>query len=147
MMVDFGVLSAIRNLIRSEKVGSNYGLSPKSVYVMEPEIAPSEWPAIFLELEESWSTGRRPGVGSVSLKISILSNSADGAEALDIATQVRHLIDGASFEVDDSYEATLRMNSSIMDMKKVASAPRKVEQFYEAFVQRIALERAEDSVQ
>jgi hypothetical protein len=134
-MVDFGVLSAVRELIISEKVGNSYGLLPKCVYIMEPEVAPSTWPAVFLELEESW-TGK-PGMGSVSFKISIFSNSSDGVEALDIANQIRQLVDGASFEVEPDYEATMRMNSSIVDIKKVVSAPRKVEQYYEAFVRRV----------
>ncbi|MDR1908205.1 MAG: hypothetical protein LBQ43_05100 [Holosporales bacterium] len=145
-MVDFGILSAIRQLICSERIGDDYGLLPSSIYVMKPDIAPKKWPAVFLELEESWSTGCMPGMGSVALKISVLSNSKDGAEALDIANQIRQLIDGSSIEVETCYEATFRMNSSIVDMKKVALAPRKVEQYYEAFVHIVGTKDVNGSI-
>ncbi|MDR1598102.1 MAG: hypothetical protein LBR89_04170 [Holosporales bacterium] len=144
-MVDFGILSALRQLIDSEGVGRDYGLSLSSVYIMEPDVAPVDWPAVYLTLEESWSVGSVPG-GTVMFKVSILSNSDDGMEALDIANQIRQLIDGASLEVEMELDATLRMNSSIVDMKKVAMTPRRVEQFYEAFVRSAPAESADDYV-
>lgn len=135
-MVEFGILSAIRQLVCQEKIGCHYGLSKESIYMMVPHIVPNTWPAIFLELEESWHSNihTKPKTGKVVLKISILSNSKDGIEALDIANQIRQLIDGISLELKSDYEATFRMNSSIVDIKKIVDIPRKVEQYYEAFI-------------
>jgi hypothetical protein len=134
-MVEFGILSMIRKLICENGIGGNYGLSLDSVYVMEPVVTPKLWPAIFLDLEESWRAGVNSNIGKISLKISVLSCSENGQESLDMANQLRQLIDGASFDIEDAFNATLKMSSCVVDIKKVINTPRKVEQYYEAFIQ------------
>ncbi|MDR2464064.1 MAG: hypothetical protein LBD36_00385 [Holosporales bacterium] len=147
-MVEFSILSVIRELIGKKGIGKSYGLSLESVYVMEPVIIPRLWPAIFLDLEESWLAGVNSNIGRMSLKISVLSNSADGRESLDIANQLCQLFDGSSLDIEDTFNATLKMNSCVVDIKKLVNTPRKVEQYYEALIQvktdKCALETTND---
>ncbi|GHS91568.1 hypothetical protein AGMMS49949_02170 [Alphaproteobacteria bacterium] len=137
-MVDFGVLAALRQWMGQEGVGSEYGLTLENVFVMTPTAVPQKWPSIILELEEVWNQKVRLKTegGRVVFKIIIFGNSEDGSEVIDIANCLQQLLDGISFSLPPSYEVTFRMNSSVLDFKKVINSPRKVEQRCEAFVRK-----------
>lgn len=142
-MVEFGVLSAIRSCLAEEGIGEAYGLSADRIYVMTPQGQIAKSPVVILDLEETWmpSASGHPDFGKVTLKISILSDSHDGSESLEIAKQICQRLDGATLAVEGPCEATLRMGSSVLDMKKVQDSPRRVEQYYEALVHRSRFRR------
>jgi hypothetical protein len=137
-MVDFGILSTLRNLICSDEMIRAYGLFPENIYISPINFVPGNWPAVFIELEEIWNQNSKKKESSsrVVLGLSILSNKEDGLESLNIANCICRLIDGISFDLRGGYEATFRMKSSVVDLKKTENAPRKVEQCYEAFVKK-----------
>ncbi len=142
-MVEFGVLAAIRSYLVEEGVGESVGLSLDNIYVLTPREMTQSGPAVILDLEEAWapSASLHPHFGKVTLKISILGDSDDGSESLTIAKELSHRLDGATLSVNDACEATLRMGSSVLDLKKVKDAPRRVDQYYEALVHRSRFRR------
>lgn len=142
-MVEFGVLSAIRSCLAEDEVGESHGLSADHIYVMAPQGPVSSGPVVVLDLEETWtpSASGHPDFGKVTLKISILGDSQDGSESLAIGKQIQQRLDGATLAVDGACEATLRMGSSVLDMKKAKDSPRRVEQYYEALVHKSRFRR------
>jgi hypothetical protein len=136
-MVDFGVLSAVRQIICENGIGLLQGLSESSVYVSVPECIPQTWPIIFIELEETWSPSRKlkkAPQAKVAFKVSVLCNNNDGSAAIEISNQISAAIDGVTISLGTENIAVFKFKSSIVDFKKVLKQPRKVEQFYEAIV-------------
>ncbi|MDR0633093.1 MAG: hypothetical protein LBF84_03055 [Holosporales bacterium] len=136
-MVDFGVLSAVRQIICENGIGLLQGLSESSVYISVPDCVPQTWPMIFIELEETWSPNRKlknAPQAKVAFRVSILCNNNDGSAAIEISNQINAAIDGLTLYLDKENVAVLKFKSSIVDFKKVLKQPRKVEQFYEAIV-------------
>lgn len=72
--------------------------------------------------------------GKVVFRVLALSKSKTGAEALDIANQVRFGLDGTTLPLEGGLEATFRLMSSVVDLKKRQEEPRRAEQLYEALV-------------
>ena len=136
-MVDYGILEAIRRLICDSIIGIRDGLSDDNVYTSIPEVYPSSWPAIFIELEEAWSPKRKiknAPHAKISFKVSILCNNKDGDSAINISNEIIAATDGLVLFLDGKNIATFRLKSSILDFKKDKYNPRKVEQFYEAII-------------
>lgn len=137
-MIDFGVLSVIRQLICQEQIGKEHGLQGDNIYIMAPKTIPTAWPIVFLELEEAWgsskSVSNNHSHARLVIKISVLSASDNGQEAIDIAKQISEMLDGRSLDLLNQMSAMCKLNSSVLDIKKVAKTPRKVEQFYEVWI-------------
>lgn len=137
-MVEFGVLAAIRSCFSEEGIGADFGLVADHIFVMQPQGTVPPGPVVIIDLEEAWtpSASLHPDFGKVTLKISILGDSSDGAESLSIGQQIQQRLDGSTLSVDGSCEATFRKGSSVLDMKKSTHSPRRVDQYYEALVHR-----------
>lgn len=137
-MVDFGVMTTIRQLICQNKIGFEYGLTPSDIYIMIPDIYPKRSPLVFLELEEAWCDRKlvtnKNLSAKVMIKVSILSQSNNGIESLDISNKISQMVDGQIIPLNDGNYAIFKLNSSIVDIKKVGDMPRKVEQYYEALI-------------
>ncbi|MDR3285355.1 MAG: hypothetical protein LBS83_01580 [Holosporales bacterium] len=137
MLVDFGILSAIRQVICDNGIGLERGLKKSNIYIMIPEILPQPWPAVFLELEETWCPSRKikkAPQARVAFKISVLCNNNDGSAAIEISNQICSALDGLSLLLDEGNIGMLKFKSSIVDFKKVLQIPRKVEQFYDSII-------------
>jgi hypothetical protein len=141
MMVDYGVLAAVRQLICEKGIGARCGLVSGNVYIMIPEVLPQTWPAVFLELEETWcpnAKAKRAPHARVAFKVSVFCNDSDGAHAIDISNQICSAVNGLDLLLGLEMEnmATFKFKSSVVDFKKVLKQPRKVEQFYEAIIRQ-----------
>ncbi|MDR0625197.1 MAG: hypothetical protein LBF72_01985 [Holosporales bacterium] len=136
-MVDFGVLVAVRKLICEKRIGAKYGLVGGNIFIMVPDVLPQTWPAVFLELEETWCPNvrsKRVPYARVAFKLSVFCNDNDGAHAIDISNQICSALNGLDLLLDEENLAAFKFKSSVVDFKKVLKQPRKVEQFYEAVI-------------
>lgn len=160
--IDFGVLSVVRqNLIRGA-VGASCGVTEANLYTAVPRTL-EHGETIVLDLEEAWhfspeevAEGQLISplrattssmVGKVVFRLIVLSTSISGSEALDVANQARFMLDGATLSLGEpkngktsrrpqQLEATFRMVSNIVDLKKRRDLPRKVEQLYEVLIHK-----------
>lgn len=132
-MADYGVLSAIRNLISSDDNIIEYGLDEKVHLAIPPK---SELPLVLLELEEIWTSlklGMDCGHARLKLKASIMSNHPTGRESITLADNIRQVMDGKTVEVEQNMRATIRLSNSVIDLP-VKNGPRMVQQYYEVLV-------------
>lgn len=170
--IDFGVLSVVRqNLIRGA-VGASCGLTEADLYTAMPRTL-ERGEAVVLDLEEAWhfspediaervvTPTRRAATssmaGKVVFRLIVLSASVSGSEALDVANQSRFMLDGATLplsrEADgkkgrgcQQLEATFRMVSNVVDLKKRFDLPRKVEQVYEVLIHKKRVMKSTKSI-
>lgn len=155
--IDFGVLSVVRQSLIRGTVGASCGLTEADLYTTMPRTL-ERGEALVLDIEEAWhflpedasedGDSQRAATNSLAGKIVfrliVLSDSTNGSEALDIANQARFLLDGATLSLDkekdgsedQQLEATFRMVSNVVDLKKRRDLPRKVEQLYEALIHK-----------
>lgn len=134
-MIDFGVLTAIRdiltthNTIPSEEHSDNIHISyPAKTAIM---------PMVVLELEEVWTSlalGQNSPSAKLKLKAQTLSDKMTSKESLTISEKVRALIDGKTISLEDGKSVTLKLENSIIDIPTEIHKTRNVKQFFEAIV-------------
>ena len=134
-MADFGVLSAIRDLLKTEGDIVSEGIS-NQIHISYPTKT-SIFPMIILELEEVWTSmalGKNSPKARIKLKAQTLSDKPSGKESITIAEKVRCLIDGKTIRMDNGQLVTLRMENCIVDIPTAINKTRNVKQYFEAIV-------------
>ena len=133
IMVDFGILGALRSVLQEASVIQDKGLHGH-IHLNTPP--GSKYPAIVLEIEEIWTNMMLvpTGVfGRLKLKASMLSENIGGRESIEMASLVEKAIDGKKILLKDGKEAIMRLEGSIIDMPNNQS-PRAVQQYYQALI-------------
>lgn len=137
-MIDFGVLSAVRNALSEQNSGDAMQLPAANIYLTALPPAPDTWPLVLIELEELW--GNRSTLANYNararllIKISIFSNTPSGGDSLEVANHVSWRLNGQSLLLADENAAMCKLQSSVLDLKKKADEPRKAVQYYEIWV-------------
>lgn len=134
-MADFGVLSAIRDLLKTEEEIVSEGIS-NQIHISYPTKS-SLFPMIILELEEVWTSlayGKNSPKARIKLKAQTLSDKPSGKESITIAEKIRGLIDGKTIRTDNGNLVTLRMENCIVDIPTTINKTRNVRQYFEAIV-------------
>lgn len=132
-MADYGVLSAVRELIASDDGVIKFGLGEKVLLAIPPK---SEPPLILLELEEIWTSlklGMDCGHARLKLKASIMSKNPTNRESINAADNIRQAVDGKTINVNENMRATIRLSNSVIDIP-VKNGPKTVQQYYEVLV-------------
>lgn len=134
-MADFGVLSAIRELLKTERDIVSEGVS-EQIHISYPSKT-SMFPMIILELEEVWTSmtmSRNSPKARLKLKAQTLSDKPSGKESITIAEKVRGLIDGKTIRTENGCLVTLRMENCVVDIPTSINKTRNVKQYFEAVV-------------
>lgn len=134
-MADFGVLSAIRDMLKMQMSSIGDGIADH-IHISYPAKT-STFPMVILELEEVWTSlalGQHSPRARLKLKARTLSNKQSGKESITIAEKVRGSIDGKTIRLDDGKLVTLRLENSIVDIPTNINKTRNVQQFFEAIV-------------
>lgn len=134
-MADFGVLSAIRDLLKTEGDIVSEGVS-NQIHISYPAKT-SIFPMIVLELEEVWTSlamGKNSPKARIKLKAQTLSDKPSGKESITIAEKVRNIIDGKTIRMENGNLVTLRMENCIVDIPTAINKTRNVKQYFEAIV-------------
>ncbi len=134
-MADFGVLSAIRELLKTERDIVSEGVS-EQIHISYPSKT-SIFPMIILELEEVWTSmalGKNSPKARLKLKAQTLSDKPSGKESITIAEIMRGLIDGKTIRTENGNLVTLRMENCIVDIPTSINKTRNVKQYFEAIV-------------
>ena len=133
--MDFGVLKAIRNcLLQSEKAQE---LGVKQVYLSPPKS--QDFPIIFLEIEEIWtSMVPLPGnaFAKIKFKASSFSHGEKGKQSLNIATTLRHEIDGTIMDLEEGKKGTSRFINSVIELPH-PNRPSSIEQYFDVLVRDV----------
>lgn len=132
-MADYGVLSALRQLISSAEDIIQCGMADKVHLALPPG---TNYPIVLLELEEIWTSlklGEDCGHARLKLRTSVMNNGATNRENLGIADAIRQAVDGKTIKVDEDMRATIKLSSSIIDLP-LKNGPKTVQQFYEVLV-------------
>ncbi len=134
-MADFGVLSAIRDMLKmqfstdEQKMGDH-------IHINYPAKT-STFPMVVLELEEVWTSlalGKNSPRARLKLKARTLSNKLSGKESITISEKLRGSIDGKTIQLEDGKIVTLRLENSIVDIPTNLNKTRNVQQVFEAIV-------------
>lgn len=134
-MADFGVLSAIRDMLKmqfstdEQKIGDH-------IHINYPAKT-STFPMVVLELEEVWTSlalGKHSPRARLKLKARTLSNKLSGKESITISEKLRGSIDGKTIQLEDGKIVTLRLENSIVDIPTNLNKTRNVQQVFEAIV-------------
>jgi len=134
-MADFGVLSAIRDMLKmqfstdEQKMGDH-------IHINYPAKT-STFPMVVLELEEVWTSlalGKHSPRARLKLKARTLSNKLSGKESITISEKLRGSIDGKTIQLEDGKIVTLRLENSIVDIPTTLNKTRNVQQVFEAIV-------------
>lgn len=134
-MIDFGVLTAIRDLLTVHNTVPNEEGSG-NIHISYPAKTASK-PMVVLELEEIWTSlalGQNSPRAKLKLKAQTLSDKMTSKESLTISERVRSLIDGKTINLQDGKSVTLRLENSIIDIPTEIHKTRNVKQFFEAIV-------------
>ncbi|MCX7343644.1 MAG: hypothetical protein NT128_05835 [Proteobacteria bacterium] len=134
-MADFGVLSAIRELLKTERDIVSEGVS-EQIHISYPSKT-SIFPMIILELEEVWTSmtmNKNSPKARLKLKAQTLSDKPSGKESITIAEKLRGLIDGKTIRTENGSLVTLRMENCIVDIPTSINKTRNVKQYFEAIV-------------
>ncbi len=134
-MADFGVLSAIRDMLKMQ-MSVNFKDVADHIHISYPAKT-SSYPMVILELEEVWTSlalGKHAPRARLKLKARTLSDKPSGKESITIAEKVRGSIDGKTIQLDDGKLVTLKLENSIVDIPTSINKTRNVEQFFEAIV-------------
>lgn len=134
-MADFGVLSAIRDMLKMQVSIKEEGIEDH-IYITYPAKT-STFPMVILELEEVWTSlalGKHSPRARLKLKARTLSDKASGKESITIAEKLRGLIDGKTIALEDGKLVTLRLENSIVDIPTNINKTRNVAQFFEAII-------------
>jgi len=132
-MADYGVISAVRNMIANAQEIVQLGLSQKVHCAIPPKAEP---PLVLIELEEIWTSlklGKDCGHARLKVKASIIGNTPTQKDSLKIADQIRSQMDGKTIKVDDDMRATIRLSNSIIDLPTKVGH-KSVQQYYEVLV-------------
>jgi hypothetical protein len=135
MMADFGVLSAIRDMLKMQMSTDEHGMADH-IHISYPTKT-STYPMIILELEEVWTSlamGKHSPRARLKLKARTLSNKLSGKESITIAEKLRGSIDGKTINLEDGKIVTLRLENSIVDIPTNLNKTRNVQQYFEAIV-------------
>ena len=134
-MADFGVLSAIRDMLKMQMSTDEHGMADH-IHISYPAKT-STYPMIILELEEVWTSlamGQHSPSARLKLKAKTLSNKLSGKESITIAEKLRGSIDGKTINLEDGKIVTLRLENSIVDIPTNLNKTRNVQQYFEAIV-------------
>ena len=134
-MIDFGVLSAIRDLLKAQQELIIEGVA-EQIHTSYPTKA-LLFPMVILELEEVWTSvalGKNSPHAKLKLRAQTLSNKPSGKESITIAEKVRSLIDGKTLRLANGNLVTLRMENCIVDIPTSLNKTRNVQQYFEAIV-------------
>jgi hypothetical protein len=134
-MADFGVLSAIRDMLKIQLSTDEQGIADH-IHISYPAKT-STFPMIVLELEEVWTSlalGQHSPRARLKLKARTLSDKVSGKESITIAEKLGKSIDGKTIRLDDGKLVTLRLENSIVDIPTNINKTRNVQQFFEAIV-------------
>jgi hypothetical protein len=132
-MVDFGVLSAIRELIKTQIINDDVH---DQIHISHPTQT-SAFPMVVLELEEVWTSmalGKNSPRAKLKVKAQTLSNKPSGKESITIAEKLRGLIDGKTFRLENGSLVTMRLQNCIVDIPTSLNKTRNVKQYFEAIV-------------
>jgi hypothetical protein len=134
-MIDFGVLTAIRDLLTMHNTVSNEA-GTDNIYISYPAKSAIK-PMVVLELEEVWTSlalGQNSPCAKLKLKAQTLSDKMTSKESLTISEKVRALIDGKTINLENGKSVTLKLANSIIDIPTDINKTRNVKQFFEAIV-------------
>lgn len=134
-MVDFGVLSAIRDLLKTEGTIVDGG-KHEQIHISYPTKT-LIFPMVILELEEVWTSmalGKNSPRAKLKLKAQTLSDKPSGKESITIAEKVRSLIDGKTIHMENGSLVTLRLENCVVDIPTSINKTRNVRQYFEAIV-------------
>ena len=134
-MVDFRVLSAIRDLLKTEGTIVDGG-KHEQIHISYPTKT-SIFPMVILELEEVWTSmalGKNSPRAKLKLKAQTLSDKPSGKESITIAEKVRSLIDGKTIHMENGSLVTLRLENCVVDIPTSINKTRNVRQYFEAIV-------------
>lgn len=134
-MADFGVLSAIRDMLLMQMSVTHKELEDQ-IYISYPAKA-SSFPMVILELEEVWTSlamGKNSPRARLKLKAKTLSDKPSGKESITISEKLRGSIDGKTIRLEDGKLVTLRLENSIVDIPTSLNKTRNVQQYFEAIV-------------
>lgn len=132
-MADYGVLAAIKKMISSDDGIQKFGLGEKVHLAVPPK---SEPPMVLLELEEIWTSiklGKDCGHARLKLKASIIGSSPTSRDSINVADNLRCVMDGKTIHVDDEMRATIRLSNSVIDLP-LKTGSKTVQQYYEVLV-------------
>lgn len=134
-MVDFGVLSTIRDMLKTQNSIMAEGISDQ-IHISYPTNS-STFPMVILELEEVWTSlalGKNSPRAKLKVKAQTLSDKPSGKESITIAEKVRGLIDGKTFRLENGSLVTMRLQNCIVDIPTSLNKTRNVKQYFEAIV-------------
>ena len=130
---DFGVLSAVRQLLGADENFRQAGVSENIHLAVPPAV---NFPLIVLELEEIWTSmflSTNSANTRLKLKASIFSKAPNGRESLDLSAGVRRVMDGKVLELKNGKKGMMRLAENIVDMP-AANKPRNVNQYYDVLI-------------
>lgn len=134
-MADFGVLSAIRDMLKMQLSTDDHQIG-EHIHINYPAKT-ATFPMVVLELEEVWTSlalGKHSPRARLKLQAKTLSNKLSGKESITIAERLRGSIDGKTIQLDDGKIVTLRLENSIVDIPTMLNKTRNVQQVFEAIV-------------
>lgn len=134
-MADFGVLSAIRDMLKMQFFTDEQKMGDH-IHINYPAKT-STFPMVVLELEEVWTSlalGKHSPRARLKLKARTLSNKLSGKESITISEKLRGSIDGKTIQLEDGKIVTLRLENSIVDIPTNLNKTRNVQQVFEAIV-------------
>lgn len=130
-MADFGVLSAMRDLLSKEESLQQSGVSENIHFAIPPK---TDLPLILLELEEIWTSRCLSQANAkLKLKASIFCQTPSGSKSTQIASAIHQFIDGKILALKNGKKGIIRIAESIIG-RAAANKPRDVQQYYEILV-------------
>lgn len=132
-MADFGILSAVRQLLINEGQIKEDGIE-ENVHFSVPSCA--QLPLVLLELEEIWTTmplGQQAANTRVKLKASIFGKASNNRESMNLATNVRQTIEGKILDLKNGKKGVVKLSRNIVDMPQTHKS-KSVQQYYEILV-------------
>jgi len=132
-MVDYGLLTTIKEVLENDDTIAKMGLS-KSVYFTLP--VKTKFPLILLDVDEIWedhTASLNEAQARINFRITIMSHMSTIKESLTIAGCIEQAINGTSMRLSNSHLANLRKTGDVIDLPLIQN-PRSVQQFYQAVV-------------
>jgi len=133
-MADFGVLNAVRQLLKGCDNVQSFGAADNIHHAVPPSF---ELPMILIEIEEIWTAMKGvPGSSAAAklrLKTSIMSKPPSGMDSVRLSSVVSNLMDGKTLRLVDGKVGVVKMFENIIEIP-AANKPRSVKQYYEVLV-------------
>ena len=132
MTFDFGVLASIRSVLMRSARARDLGV--KQVYLSPPQN--QDFPAIFLEIEEIW-TSMIPMPGDVQARIKVKAScwaqTGKGRDSMAIANTLRQEVEGNRVALEDGKTGVFRCTNSITELPH-PTRPSTVQHFFDVSI-------------